>query len=62
LIGLSPLATVHPRLFQQTPVRSSSGCYPTFNLTMARSTGFGSNPTNWTPCSDSLSLRLQLSP
>jgi len=28
---------------------------------MARSLGFGSNPTNWTPCSDSLSLRLRLS-
>src|SRR6185312_2048738 len=38
--------TAHPRLFQQTPVRSSSGCYPTFNLAMARSLGFGSNPTN----------------
>src|SRR5215469_10230490 len=46
LIGLSPLATTHPRLFQQTPVRPSSGCYPTFNLVMARSLGFGSNPTN----------------
>ena len=46
MISLSPLPTAHPSFFQQTPVRSSSGCYPTFNLTMARSLGFGSNPTN----------------
>ena len=37
LIGLSPLTTSHPRLFQQTSVRSSSACYRTFNLLMARS-------------------------
>jgi len=60
LIGLSPLTTGHPRLFQQTWVRPSSGCYPTFSLPMARSPGFGSDPANWTPCSDSLSLRLGL--
>ena len=46
LIGLSPLATAHPRLFQQAWVRSSSGCYPTFNLAMARSLGFGSSAGN----------------
>jgi hypothetical protein len=46
LIGLSPLATSHPRLFQQAPVRSSSACYRTFNLLMARSPGFGSKATN----------------
>ncbi len=47
LIGLSPLTTGHPRLFQQTWVRSSRACYRTFNLPMARSLGFGSNPTNF---------------
>ena len=31
LIGLSPLATSHPLIFQHQWVRSSSGCYPTFN-------------------------------
>ncbi len=46
MIGLSPLTTGHPRLFQQTWVRSSSTCYRTFNLPMARSLGFGSNPCN----------------
>src|SRR3546814_6627920 len=46
LVGLSPLATSHPRLFQQTWVRPSSACYRTFSLLMARSPGFGSNPTN----------------
>eukprot|EP01132_Coremiostelium_polycephalum_P013234 gene13234-16141_t len=37
LIGLSPLATSHPNLLQQMRVRSSSKCYLTFNLLMARS-------------------------
>ena len=46
MVGLSPLITSHPSLFQQTPVRSSSRCYPTFNLLMTRSLGFGSNPKN----------------
>ena len=49
LIGLSPLTTGHPRLFQQTWVRPSSTCYRTFSLPMARSPGFGSNPTNSRP-------------
>jgi hypothetical protein len=43
LIGLSPLAAAHPRLFQQAWVRPSSGCYPTFSLAAARSPGFGSH-------------------
>ncbi len=46
LIGLSPLATVHPPIFQHRWVRSSSACYCAFNLTMARSPGFGSDPPN----------------
>src|SRR6202012_1548944 len=33
----------HPSIFQQTPVRSSSWCYPAFNLLMDRSLGFGSS-------------------
>ena len=39
-------------------VRTSSKCYLTFILAMDRSLGFGSTPSNWTPYSDSLSLRL----
>ena len=46
LIGLSPLNTTHPVTFQRQSVRSSSGCYPTFNLVMPRSPGFGSNASN----------------
>src|SRR5450432_294312 len=46
LIGLSPLATSHPLLFQQKWVRPSSKCYLTFSLLMARSLGFGSDPSN----------------
>ena len=37
LIGLSPLPTSHPSGFQPTPVRSSTRCYPSFNLLMGRS-------------------------
>ena len=46
MIGLSPLGTSHPDLFQQVWVRTSSWCYPTFILLMPRSSGFGSDPTN----------------
>ena len=46
LIGLSPLNTTHPSIFQHTTVRSSSACYRTFNLVMPRSPGFGSNSSN----------------
>src|ERR1700755_3478301 len=60
LIGLSPLATAHPRLFQQAWVRPSSACYRTFSLAMARSLGFGSSACTSAPYSDSLSLRLHL--
>ncbi|KAF1853304.1 hypothetical protein Lal_00009767 [Lupinus albus] len=58
LIGLSPLPTGHPKTFQRQPVRSSTLCYQSFNLPMGRSQGFASNPTNYAPYSDSLSLRL----
>ncbi len=40
MISLSPLSTTHPRSFQRTPVRSSTRCYPCFNLVMDRSLGF----------------------
>ena len=47
LIGLSPLPTVHPKTFQRLLVRSSISCYRNFNLTMGRSLGFASIPTNF---------------
>ena len=44
-------------------VRPSMEFYLHFSLDMDRSPGFGPNATNWTPFSDSVSLRLQtLSP
>ena len=42
LIGLSLLPSGHPKAFQRLPVRSSSGCYPAFNLPKGRSLGFAS--------------------
>ena len=36
-------------------------CYPHFTLTRGRSPGFGSRTTDYSPSSDSLSLRLRLS-
>src|SRR6185437_3967823 len=44
--------------FQRAWVRSSSACYRTFNLAMARSLGFGSTACDYAPYSDSVSLRL----
>ena len=59
MIGLSPLPTGHPRLFQQSQVRASTRCYPGFALPMGRSPSFGSAPRNsGTRYSHSLSLRL----
>jgi hypothetical protein len=40
LIGLSPLPTAHPNLFQQKRVRTSTRCYPSFILAMGRSLRF----------------------
>ena len=60
LIGLSPLPTSHPKTFQRQRVRSSTVCYYSFNLLMGRSLGFASTTTNYTPYSDSLSLRLHV--
>jgi hypothetical protein len=41
-IGISPLITAHPPIFQHRSVRSSGRCYPNFNLAMIRSSRFGS--------------------
>ena len=60
MIGLSPLPSIHPEAFQRLSVRTSSVCYHTFILTKGRSQGFASTPTDCTPYSDSLSLRLLL--
>ena len=60
LISLSPPPSVHPEAFQRLSVRSSSQCYLTFNLTKGRSLGFASTPSDYSPCSDSLSLRLHI--
>src|SRR3989338_2948142 len=49
LIGLSPLSTVHPKSFQRSPVRASTGCYTCFTLTMDRSSRFGSIPNYLRP-------------
>ena len=40
MIGLSPLPTAHPNLFQQERVRTSTRCYPSFILAMGRSLRF----------------------
>ena len=58
LISLSPLPSSHPKTFQRLPVRSSMLCYQNFNLLKGRSLGFASTPADYTPCEDSLSLRL----
>jgi hypothetical protein len=60
LISLSPLSSAHPSCFQPTLVRASNRCYPAFTLAKDRSLSFASIPNNYTPCSDSVSLRLLL--
>ena len=59
MIGLSPLSTAHPNVFQHELVRPSTPCYGRFSLAMDRSLGFGSTPHDWTRYSHSLSLRLR---
>ena len=49
MFSLSLLSTAHPLIFQHKLVRSSIGYYPNFNLTMDRSPGFGSNPSDCRP-------------
>ena len=61
LISLSPPPSGHPEAFQRLLVRSSRWCYPSFNLPKGRSLGFASTPSDYTPCSDSLSLRIHIS-
>ena len=61
LISLSPPPSGHPEAFQRLLVRSSRWCYPSFNLPKGRSLGFASTPSDYTPCSDSLSLRIRVS-
>ena len=46
MIGLSPLSTAHPNVFQHVPVRPSTPCYRRFSLAMDRSLGFGSASGN----------------
>ena len=46
MIGLSLLPTAHPRIFQHSPVRTSTRCYSRFILTMGRSPSFGSTACN----------------
>ena len=58
LIGLSLLHSAHPEAFQRLLVRASIPCYRDFTLAKCRSLGFASTPTDSTPCSGSLSLRL----
>ena len=58
MIGLSPLSTSHPLSFQPKWVRPSTGSYPRFSLLMDSSPGFASTTYDYTPYSDSLSLRL----
>ena len=61
LIGLSLLPAVHPEAFQRLSVRTSIRSYPDFILTTGRSLGFASAAADYTPSSDSLSLRLRAS-
>ena len=61
LISLSPPPSGHPEAFQRLLVRSSRWCYPSFNLPKGRSLGFASATADYTPCSDSLSLRIRVS-
>ena len=58
MISLSPLPSAHPSCFQPTLVRASTRCYPRFTLAKGRSPRFASIPSDSSPISDSLSLRL----
>ena len=59
LISLSPLPSSHWNTFQRITIRTSRWCYPTFILDKGRSLGFASASADFTPSSDSLSLRLR---
>ena len=58
MIGLSPLSSTHPSGFQPTLVRTSNRFHPTFILVKDRSSRFASISSDWSPYSDSVSLRL----
>ena len=47
MIGLSPLPTPHPKIFQHLLVRTSTTSYCRFILDMGRSPGFTSAARNW---------------
>ena len=59
MIGLSPLSSGHPRIFQHSLVGPSAPRYRGFSLPTDRSPGFGSAARNWARSSHSLSLRLR---
>ena len=60
MIGLSPLSTAHPKIFQHQLVRPSAPHHRGFSLAMDRSPSFGSAARDWkSRCSHSLSLRLR---
>ena len=59
-IGISPLTTPPPPIFQHWSVRTSTTCYGRFILDMVRSPGFGSTNSDYWPSSDSVSLWLRL--
>ena len=58
-IGFSPLPSPHGTVLQHRPLRASSRFYPAFTQGKGRSLGFASAPRDFTPYSDSLSLRLR---
>ena len=59
MIGLSPLSSGHPRIFQHSLVGPSAPRYRGFGLPKDRSSSFGSATQHSTRCSHSLSLRLR---
>ena len=49
LISLSPLPSAHWKAFQRLPIRSSSWCYPTFNLAKVDHSVSRLPPPTWRP-------------
>jgi hypothetical protein len=49
-IGISPLTTPHPPIFQHWSVRTSTWLYPSFILDMVRSPRFGSINSDLNKC------------
>ena len=48
-IGISPLTTTHPSIFQHRSVRTSTSYHQSFILVMVRSPGFGSRRRDESP-------------